>query len=126
MTVSAQLCSVEDKFFINGRGLVVMPGNWQTGQIRPGDWVEIRSPDGRSNVVKTASIEGARFVAGRPCLVDRHNPGGLLFPTLTKDNVQIGDEIWTAMALTTEPESEAALPTERPKISWWCRLLGGQ
>ena len=103
MAEAKQLCVVEDTFFITGRGLVIMTKQWQIGQLRPGDWVEIRTAVGDRHSARVKSIEMVRFTPGMERLVDAQHPGGLLLTGIDRDKVKAGDAVW-AIADPPSPE----------------------
>lgn len=126
--VQEKLCLVEDTLFVKGRGLVLMTTHWQTGQIRVGDWIELRSAGGQSYDTPlqscVESIEMVRFAPGSERVVDAEHPGGLLLPNLSREDVHRGDEVWSVpdlpMRSSTDHSRETSIPSSK---SWWKRLL---
>jgi hypothetical protein len=76
-------------FTIRGRGVVVCPGPWGTGRAKRGDSIELRRPDG---TVVRATVEAVTYP----------DTGILLPKHLSKKDVPIGTEVWTAESLDAE------------------------
>ena len=94
MPIPQKLCIVADMFFITGRGPVIVTGDWQTGQLRPGDWIELRSATGEHRQAQVKSIEMVRW-ATRDRWVDANNPFPLLLAGISREAIHVGDEIWS-------------------------------
>lgn len=92
-----RLCLVEDTFYVTGRGLVLMTSQWQTGQVKAGDWIELHASERSSRIACVKSIEMVRFTPGGERVVDAAHPGGLLLPNLTREDVKRGDEVWSVV-----------------------------
>jgi translation elongation factor EF-Tu-like GTPase len=75
------LFTVEERFMITGRGLVLVPGLGNK-MAKIGDKIKIVRPD-QSTIEKI--IQGISFNEFRDILVD---------PGLTKEDVPIGSEVW--------------------------------
>jgi hypothetical protein len=84
------LYTVEDSFFLKGRGLVTLPGivPREGERFRIGDWVEIRRPDGSRLVWAIGGIEMSDPAPPTPGVV-------ILLRELGKEDVPIGSEIWS-------------------------------
>ena len=86
------LFTVEDAFAIRQRGVIVVPGiTPEDGEVfRIGDPLELRRPDGTRRRTTIAGIE----MFGRR---DLTAPVPILLPKdITKDDVPIGTEVWSA------------------------------
>jgi translation elongation factor EF-Tu-like GTPase len=86
-----RLFVVEDAFFIEGRGLVPLPGIVPQGEerFRIGDPVVIKRPDG-SCVEWTIGGFEIHSTPSRP-----GNDVPILLKSLNKDDVPIGSEVWS-------------------------------
>jgi hypothetical protein len=89
--MSHLICRVDNAFQISGRGCVVTPGIPKDAsfQVKVGDSLVLRRPNG--SVLHTVLV-GVEFV--RPPN-DRGSPI-LLGAEVTKDQVPVGTEVWTA------------------------------
>lgn len=113
MLSEQQICVVEDMFFITGRGPVIIPGQWREGELKPGDWIELRSPEQSLLLRATArvkSIEGVRFGSGSTPVVDVHHPGALLLSYISREQVHQGDQVWLIAAPPEAGEVAEILP----------------
>jgi hypothetical protein len=92
--MTRRLFIVEDTFLIEGRGLVPIPGVIPQGNelFRVGDPVLLNRPDG-SEI--RWQIGGLELITGGP---PRHDVI-ILLKDLSKDNVPLGTEIWSAEPL---------------------------
>lgn len=95
MTTAHQLCRVESVFFVQGRGVMITPGNWCIGMIQAGDRLELRSPSGGHYPCRVVSIEMVRFAPGVPQVVSATDGGSLLLAGIRRDEVTPGMEIWS-------------------------------
>jgi translation elongation factor EF-Tu-like GTPase len=89
-TMSRRLSIVEDTFFIEGRGLILVPGIVPVvnERILIGDPIVLRRPDGTSLKSVIGGIE----------MIHRPMPSEdvvILLRGLTKEDVPIGTEVWT-------------------------------
>jgi translation elongation factor EF-Tu-like GTPase len=86
------LYTVEDSFFIKGRGLVTLPGIVPCGdeRYRIGDRVEIRRPDGSR---LEWAIGGIEMINCTPPRLTKEVV--FLLRDLGKEDVPIGSEIWS-------------------------------
>ena len=134
MAGQKRLCYIEDVITMVGRGIVIKPDKIREGQVRPGDWIEIRSADGSNHVAKVRTIELIRFPPGKAPVADANHAGGLLITSLTREEVHADDEVWT---VTHPPAKEppdvffrTAKPTRPlPEVltpGFWRRLVGGK
>ncbi len=80
---------IEDSFAITGRGLVVVFSWLGDVRIRPGDKIQLRSPNGQ---VHNTFIVGLEMVCGPN--VDRTKTGLMLPREESKQDVPQGAEIW--------------------------------
>ena len=89
-------------FFITGRGPVIVMSLWKGGELKAGDWVELRSADGTSNFVKIKSFD---MVRGSPNAKRIASTGGRYAFTLAEirpNAVKQGDEVWSVYNLPAE------------------------
>jgi hypothetical protein len=90
-TVGSFICRVDDIFEISGRGCVVTPGIPKGSDValKVGDALVLRRPDGSllHTVLRGIEMGGAPAFPGVPLLLGSE---------LTKDQVPIGTEVWTA------------------------------
>jgi hypothetical protein len=91
--MSKLFMTVEDTFLISGRGLVVVPGPLTneysgTGSVQ----VELRKPNG---TITLANLTVQFFHQTPP---PKEYRWGCVFPSLQKDDVPLGTEIWLAGA----------------------------
>jgi hypothetical protein len=83
------LFTVGDRFLVQGRGLVAVPGIVPQGSecFRVGDPLLLRHPDG--SVLRTA-IGGLELLDPNP-----NHEVVVLFKDLSKDDVPVGTEVWS-------------------------------
>ena len=87
------LMTVEDRFQIASRGLVVVPGPLVTEFAGPASLnVELRRPDG--SMVHAPLLIEHQFQT--PPSTERH--WACVFATLSKQDVPVGTEIWVEVA----------------------------
>ena len=75
------LFKVQDRFFVTGRGLILVPG-FGDKKVRINDKIKIVRPD--NSTIET-TIKGISFNLDHDILVGND---------LTKDDVPVGSEIW--------------------------------
>ena len=117
-----QLCFVEDVMTVIGRGIIIRTDGFRPGQIKPQDWIEIRCGDGCRHVARVRAIEPVRGVKG---------PGGLLVTSVTREDVQTGDEIWSVLVPPAKEPPDVFFRAARPTRSlpevltpeFWRRLV---
>ena len=89
--VSTFVCRVDDVFQISGRGCVVTPGIPKSAdfELRIGDVLMLKRPDGSDlrTVLRGIEMGSGPQYPGRPLL---------LGSDVTKDQVPVGTEVWTA------------------------------
>lgn len=88
--MARRLCTVEDTFFIEGRGLIPVPGIIPQGEerFRIGDSLLLKRPDGSTVSSAIAGFEMIHWPLPRQDIV-------ILLKGLAKDDVPIGTEIWS-------------------------------
>jgi len=114
-----QLCYIEDVFTVIGRGIVVVPTGLKS-TMKAQDWIEIRSGDGSRYVARVRSLVKAA-----------NNKQGFLLSSVTREEVQSGDEIWSVVEPPAKEPPDiffrAAKPTRQlPEVltpDFWRRLV---
>jgi translation elongation factor EF-Tu-like GTPase len=88
--MARRLCTIEDTFFIEGRGLIPVPGIIPQGKeiFRVGDSLLLKRPDGSSVPTAIAGLEMIHLPLPRQDVV-------ILLKGLAKDDVPVGTEIWS-------------------------------
>jgi len=88
--MARRLFTVEDRFYIDGRGLIPVPGivPEHGERYRVGDPIELRRPDG--SVLRTR-IGGIEMINPTPQRSDTI----ILLRECTKDDVPVGTEVWS-------------------------------
>ena len=116
------LCVVEDAFTVTGRGTVIMPGRWQTGEVQSGDWIEIRSAQGGSHMARVSSVEITCSAPKYKKIANADNPAPFLLSHIDRENVHKGDEGWSVINPPVNAMTVAVKPVPPQKHSWWQRL----
>lgn len=95
--MSRVLFTVEDRFLIRGRGLILVPGlpPGSGDQFRAGDSIVLKRPDGSPLSWSIGALEMIFEQPLRP-LHERHVP--ILLLGLGKEDVPVGTEVWTGEA----------------------------
>lgn len=104
------LCVVEDVFIITGRGIVVKPGRWQSGQVQSGNWVEVRTTQGHSHMARVSSVEIAYSAPRYKMIVNADNPAPFLLADVGREDVHKGDEVWSVASLPVDAMPAVAKP----------------
>ena len=78
-------------FFITGRGPVIVTSLWKGGELKAGDWVELRSADGKHNRAQIRSFElPPRNMKPATIVGGFYN---LLLAHIDRSLIHIGDEV---------------------------------
>src|SRR5262245_1729904 len=92
--MSRILFTVEDRFLIRGRGLILVPGlPARSGdQFRAGDSIVLNRPDGSRLPWTIGALE---MIFEQPVRPPSERNVAILLLGLGKDDVPVGTEVWT-------------------------------
>ena len=100
MPDAQKLCLVDDALFIKGRGPCITTNRWEGGELKVGDWIELRSADGENTRAQLKSFEMTHWVS-----TPRTSVGGrysLLLAHIDRSLIHPGVELWSVVDLPGE------------------------
>lgn len=125
MQLQYRFCIVESTFTVTKRGTAIQPREWETGQVKVGDWVEVRRQDGGVGQTQVKSIDIGRRTTPGPAVMER-GVMGVLFTKISRDDVKPGDELWSVVNPPQEEmmDNQQSVAAMKAKRSLWQRLFG--
>ena len=97
--VNRYLFTVEEVGLMRGRGVMLLPGITvrDYGTLESGDKIELKFPDGRSEVTEIVGIENpftTKYI-DTPPPADQRRAYLLLPSCFQKEDIPVGTEVWT-------------------------------
>jgi len=124
MFAPQKFCTVDDTFFITGRGPVIVTSLWEGGELGVGDWIELRSADGERTRAQFKSIEMVRFTPKSDSKkVHGGGPYSLLLAHIDRSLIHVGDEAWSVADPTGQAEVNSVERQNLCQRKYWLPLI---